>query len=532
MVSRTRRILIYHPFLFACYAVLGMYARNSQQVPVQWVIRPLLILLILVSLIYSLLRRKTSEAQYAAFVVTLAIFWFFLGHFQRMLYERSELWGTFYGICIAFMIWTVPLVLLGSPWAWRQIRNPHLVTSSLNLTSMFVLLIPVFVTGGSVIQTILHRPLYRAVSAMGSPVHIEAQQTQPDIYLIIVDGYGREDFLQEGYGYDNTRFVDYLKESGFYLADESTANYPQTLLSLSSMLNFQYLNEYVEPLKDRDDRTVLYELVQHSSLRRLLDSQGYTFIALPSPSLATQIRDADIYFSLKSFDINEFEDSLLSATVLGVGAEAAGAELSVMGYELHRDSIDFALAKLQDIPQIPGPKFIFAHIMLPHPPFVFDRDGNAISPARPYTMLDGSLCPGTVQEYKQGYTDQVTFLNRRLITIVGAILEQSENPPIIILQGDHGAGAFFNFVELDKSCLCERFAILNAYYFPDQDYRSLYSSITPVNSFRVILNQYFGADLDMLEDRSYYASWSAPYRFIDVTGELDRPCLVPGTEMH
>jgi hypothetical protein len=65
---------------------------------------------------------------------------------------------------------------------------------------------------------------------------------------------------------------------------------------------------------------------------------------------------------------------------------------------------------------------------------------------------------------------------------------------------------------------------LNAYYFPDQNYAALYPAISPVNSFRVIFNQYFGTDLELLEDRNYFAGWLAPYDYTDVTDKAQLAC--------
>jgi hypothetical protein len=256
----------------------------------------------------------------------------------------------------------------------------------------------------------------------------------------------------------------------------------------------------------------------------LLKNQDYTFVALPSASLLTQVRDADIYFNRTNNDINEFEGLLLATSVVGVAAESGGFDLPVMSYELHRKYVVFSLDKLSEIPALPGPKFVFAHIMLPHPPFIFDRDGNYTAPDRPYVTWDASLFPGTTAEYQKGYVGQVTFLNQQLMRIISDILTQSANRPIIILQGDHGPGAFYNVLKLDTACLTERFSILNAYYFPDGDYHQLYPSITPVNSFRVVLNQYFGAQLNLLEDRNYFASWLSPYIYTDVTDQIHQSC--------
>jgi hypothetical protein len=63
---------------------------------------------------------------------------------------------------------------------------------------------------------------------------------------------------------------------------------------------------------------------------------------------------------------------------------------------------------------------------------------------------------------------------------------------VIIIQGDHAlAGAK------------DRFGILNAYYLPGINKDILYPTISPVNSFRIVFNQYFGAKLPLLPDRSY-----------------------------
>ena len=173
-----------------------------------------------------------------------------------------------------------------------------------------------------------------------------------------------------------------------------------------------------------------------------------------------------------------------------------------------------------------GPKFVFTHIMAPHPPFVLDAAGNAIEPDRPYNIGDATSFNGTPDEYASGYIGEVRFLNQRLMNVIDLILAQSKQPPIIIIQGDHGPGKHISLVELNNTCLKERYSILNAYYFPDGDYRHLYPSITPVNSFRVVLNQYFDSGLELLEDRNYYSTWSNPYELSDVTDRAQNCDLI------
>jgi hypothetical protein len=54
--------------------------------------------------------------------------------------------------------------------------------------------------------------------------------------------------------------------------------------------------------------------------------------------------------------------------------------------------------------------------------------------------------------------------------------------------------------------------ILNALYLPEVVLHQA-DTTSPVNTFRLIFNQYFGAELDILDDVSYISSYSAPYDF-------------------
>ncbi len=527
MARKIKRVFAFHPFAFAVYSVLGVYSQNASQVPIDWLFRPLLILVLISIFLYILLKKTFKDLERAAFVVTVFLVWLFTGHIYRLLLDWSSFWRTPVGGLSALILFSLPLGILASRPVWRKLTNPRVITMFLNTASLFLIAVPLWVTistlHGSNKQVQLIRERQSGVE-VSLP---KAVQSTPDIYFLIVDGYGRADLLQALYDYDNSQFLAFLEEKGFYVADQGTSNYPQTELSLSSSLNLNYLDEFVAGFGNGSDRSPLRELLQHTVMRRLLEDRGYQFVALPSASLFAQIRDADIYYKLLPGDINEFEGLILSSTLAGVIVESFGADLPVQGYELHRRYILYSLDQLMNVPELPGPKFVFAHIMSPHPPFIFDRDGNFIIPDRPYSTWDASLFPGTAEEYRAGYIDQMTFLNGQLIEVIASILDRSSSAPVIIVQGDHGPGSYYNMLDLDNTCLYERFSILNAYYFPDGDYRSLYPSITPVNSFRVILNQYLGADLDLLEDRNYFSGWLSPYSFTDVTDQVHSACKIP-----
>lgn len=489
-----------------------------------WAWRSLSIGFFLTLGLYFLFLRIFNDAQRAGFVSTLFLIWFFMGHLYRLLLEWSPFWRTAVGGLIALVVISIPFAGLASGWVWKKIRSKKTITNFLNVTSLLLVVFPLITIASILPKESAQIQALRIRQAQTDIPVATSSASRPDIYVIIVDGYGRADFLQNIYGYDNSEFIGFLKDKGFYVADRSTPNYPQTELSLSSLLNFRYLDEYVEGFGDASGRGPLRELLQHTAVRSFLKDQGYQFVALPSAALFAQMRDADIYVGLSSSDINEFEGLLLSSSLVGVVAEAWGVNLPLQSYETHRQYILFSLDKLKEVPEMAGPKFVFAHILSPHPPFIFDRDGSFITPDYPYSSWDASLFPGAKDQYITGYTDQMTFINQKLRDVVNSILNNSVVPPVIILQGDHGPGAYYDMLELNDSCLAERYSILNAYYFPDGDYQLMYPEITPVNSFRVILDAYFGTDLDLLDDKNYFASWLSPYEFTDVTSRVDLTC--------
>jgi phosphoglycerol transferase MdoB-like AlkP superfamily enzyme len=144
---------------------------------------------------------------------------------------------------------------------------------------------------------------------------------------------------------------------------------------------------------------------------------------------------------------------------------------------------------LPEIAKMPEAKFVFVHLLLPHPPFGFDAEGNSINPAE--------------VDFKAGYTNQATYFGDEIIKTIDIILKESETPPIIIIQGDHGPPA---------SHPEQHLGILNAYYLP-KDTTSLYPTITPVNTFRLILSEYFGENYPLLPDESYSLETNNNYDF-------------------
>ncbi len=153
--------------------------------------------------------------------------------------------------------------------------------------------------------------------------------------------------------------------------------------------------------------------------------------------------------------------------------------------QTHYERVISILEQLENLHTLPGPKFVFAHIVSPHTPYVFGPEGEFL----------------VSETFDPGYINNVRYLNGRVLEIARSLIENSSHPPLIILQADHGSTSEF------------KMAILNAYFLPLGGEADLYPQITPVNSFRIILNRYFDGSYPILPDISYYSVYKDVYNF-------------------
>ena len=115
-----------------------------------------------------------------------------------------------------------------------------------------------------------------------------------------------------------------------------------------------------------------------------------------------------------------------------------------------------------------GPDFVFLHVLAPHPPFVFGPNGEKVNPDHPYSVLDAAEFLNSVRSknIKRDISTRSLSANKEVLAAVRSILQTSSDPPIIIIQGDHGPGLELDHRHLENSNLAERYPILYAYFIP------------------------------------------------------------------
>lgn len=521
--EKRRKDLPLHPLLFAAFPLLAYFSHNIGKIPMQQIFRPLATMLvgtIAGVFFFTLLTRNVRKAALAASVVVLLFFSY--GHIVLLLPERLH--SVVLPVCL--------LGLAASLFALAKTRQPlHDATAVLNLVA-FVLLAPSLWTIATQLGTNTSELYPRVVDKRGEFVsgsqatvtanrHLsDAPQDVPDVYYLVLDAYGRADRLQTYYGYDNTPFLQALEARGFFIARHSEANYDQTPLCLASALSMNYLQ--APPGRQLNPQFLRRE-VDDNRVAAYLRTRGYHYIDVASGIEESRVTTADLVLNNEP-DLSTLEGSMLDLTVLG-----AMSTHQKNRYDRHRRRLLGGFVNLEKAAALPYPKFVFTHILAPHPPFVFGANGEEIDPKGPLNLVDASdlLHQITKEDYRRGYIAQLQYINKRALEAVDAILRQSKHRPIIIIQGDHGSRMNLDWESLSRTDLREPFSNLNAYLVPDPVRRDLTETITAVNSFRIILTDVFGADYPRLPDRNFYSTESRPYDFIDVTERLARLAGAP-----
>ena len=337
------------------------------------------------------------------------------------------------------------------------------------------------------------------VAAVASWVALRAPEEpprRPDIVYVVLDRYAGETTLREQYGFDNEPFLRSLEARGFAVPRGSLSPYQKTAHSLGASLNMAYLPDLldlraVEPA----DWDPLYDLLSGFRVARFLQARGYEYIHLGTwwdPTASDPTADLNVPFGTDSF------------------YDRRG---------IHRATRE-QFAAIAAAPLHPGPTFVFAHVALPHPPYVFDSVGR-------YVPAEVELS----RTREESYLEQLRYTNVLVSRMVDRLLARPEGQrPVIVLQSDEGPHPFgyegdplFDWTAATDLELEEKFDILNAVHLPDVDVE-VPETLSPVNTFRLILAEYFGADLPLLPDRSsIFPDERRLYAFRDVTERLRSP---------
>jgi hypothetical protein len=363
-------------------------------------------------------------------------------------------------------------------------------------------------------------------SLFTSPVdlgHPAVGEPPPDIYFLMLDGLGQPEFLEREFHLLPEFLGGVLEKRGFRVLRQSNACYQQTALSLSSTLNLGYIHDLLEiPDPENGDRRVLARLVAENRVVGALKESGYELVTFPSGYPLTRMDGATSRYR-PWVDPSFLEYYVIEDGILPLLQPLLGMGPADFSFGLRRHRLEYVfdhLADARDGIPVETPVFVFAHIMAPHPPFVFSRTGEGLRSRKTFAFADGSHWydihgrEGT--PYFRLYSEQLTYVMKRLGEAVDAILASSPRPPVIIVQGDHGPGSGLHHERIMYSDHVERFGIFNAWYIPPGLHLELQEGATALNTFPVLFNALFGTNLPLPQDRFFYARMSQPYAHLEL----------------
>lgn len=515
-----RWLLIAHPLLLAAWPVISLWQDNLGEVPPAEALRlaglAAGVALGLLLIFGAILRDLAKGALIASVLVVTVMMW---GTARDATGNPGWLLATWLVAALLLCILAARLKTV----VWEITR----VVAAMSVVVLGMVAVPVIAIKAPDIAAA--RTPAAPTEDLDNLVGQWSGEGEPrDIFYLVFDRYGAQPSMERRFDFDLSGFFDGLKQRGFYVAKNAKANHLRTAQSLSSTFNLRYhfdLTRRYGP--DTGNMLPIYRLLEDHAVGRLLQDRGYEYVHIGAwwdPTQKSRIADVNYSYEQESdFELEVFRSTLLSL----FEHRATGRTLTEQRRHVPYDGALAQFENLRVAAARPGPTFTFAHILLPHEPFVFDAAGNYIS-------LDEEGARGRDLNYRE----QTLYTNQLIDALLDDLLAVPEaERPIIVLAADEGPHPVrfkldeenFDWTQATDEELEEKFAVLNAYYLPDGDEAALYDSISPINTWRVLFNTYFGADLPLLEDRSYvFRDENHVYDFTEITGRL--PTYVGGPD--
>ena len=505
----------YYLIFAALYPVISLYVLNVSEINLIYIIRPVLAALVGMAVIFGLFKLILRNSQKAAIASTIGFLIFC---------SYGALFNVIKGLSIGgvtlgnhrFLLPVVIILTVIILWfVTTRMKPPYTqIYQGFNTVLGALILFSVVQLGFKYNQIKLPS------QSTNNPAIITTQATTdlPDVYYFMLDSYPRADYIKKFMEYDNTPFLNALKQRGFYIADCSMSNYSFTRLSQATTLNMEYFEDLgLNVSRDDKDESRLDPYILHPKIRTDLEKAGYSTVAFETGYPFTEWSDADYFFRSESNPLTmpvltAFENMLIQNT--GISAALNNQQIRrLLGFTFPYyekwSREHYIIDQTKNIPDLPGPKFVYIHLVTTHRPYIFKPDGSILNDER-YYLDDG--VPINDEFYIRGFQYQLEFTNDYLLDLIDTIIADSKIPPVIILQGDHGVRA------------PGRHSILNALLVPNLK-DTLYPALSPVNNFRVVENSILGTSLDLLEDATYFSNTNvAPYKLRPIPN--DNPCKI------
>ena len=496
------RILKLLPILFAIYFIIFIYNENSNELIFTDLVLPLIItiptILFFSIIIKFIIKNDTKSILISSF---LTIIFFIYMPIHNALYEFQIGRNTF--LIPIFFISSLIIIIF-------FIKSKKNFDALLKISYVIVLALIIFNIGeigfySNIYSTSIDDNLIQKFSI--------DKKDYRDVYHIMLDEHAGTASLQQYHNYNNSEFDNSLQNMGFFIPEKSFSNYKMTAYSMPSILNMDYLdNEFNS--KEKESKARINKMVENNVVSKSFEENGYEMIYFynkfnlaPTDRADNELCNKDFFISVNGIISTKFMTFIFNNTpILIVQILFDQWDTFDMDSLNYVNLVQNQLCVFNELPLVEerfsGPIFVHAHIILPHPPFIFSSDGSINS-------YDDSI-----SEHGRNalYLSQLNYTSSLVLELVEKLIVK-EPQPIILIQSDHGYREHLSPEYNEKS-----FSNFAAYYFPNIELNANdYPIITPVNSFRILFNSNFGTSYDLLENKMYMIEDN---KFKDITASI------------
>ena len=509
---RTRPWPLYS-LLVAAYPVLFLYGQNVGELTLDELVAPLAVILGLTAIVLLVTAFVLGDVRRAALpVAAVTLMLLMYGHGVTLVRPLGVPAVVYQGAVLGILASSVVVALFLRVDRLRSLTRGLNVVAAVLITLALVSIVPTEVGRLGKVTSAGAQP---TAAGPGSGAAISGGR---EIWYLVFDRYGSRESLRELNGWDDGPFLDALRQRGFVIAEQSHANYLKTMLSLAATLNLDYLDDLIaEQGVDSNDMGPVHRRVGDHAAGRYLQEQGYEYVHVGSwfgRTRTSAIADKNLFAD----NVSDFATTLEEASAWPPIRRWLRLSKAPTLHERIYETSRAQLGVLENLAGDPARRFVFGHVLLPHPPYVFAADGS---------FEDSSGNPINPEAHNR----QITYLHGRMLRLIDRLLARPEaQRPIIILQGDEGPFPVayaadpdnYDWSTASDADFRIKYGILNAWYVPDDPPLELPPTISSVNTFRILFNREFGADLPLLEDRSYVSvSKARPYDMRDITDRLE-----------
>jgi len=496
---------IIYPILISLMPILFLYQDNMREIPIQDIVTPLVLSIAITFVSWFILKyffniRKVSVG--ISFIIILLIIF---SHVRIFFANNEDMNLQFIGSNIILMPIILSVGIIGFIFLYKK-NIPTETTSIFNVMAIVVIL---FIGSQLTIYFINDDS---QISSFSEFVKIPIIQSdvvdKPDVYLLVLDAYSGDITLERDYNFDNSKYKNELRDRGFVVQDYTYSNYPNTNLSMPSIMNMVYLDSIAERLGgDSRDVTGMREIRNENNAMKIFKENDYniiTFFAGANAAASKELIDERLCGSFL-----DLSPELQRAFVYMYFPLSYTRALFFDNYQYDRLECTFSTVLNFD-KKDDNPLYMHIHILLPHPPFVFNSDGERVEHKYTKDIFDASL--------RDAYLEQTIFANKITIEMIDSI-QQRDDSAVIIVMSDHGGRLGVNWDNPTEMDYYRALNNISAFYFPGHE-GDIPEKIASVNTYRVLFNTYFNTDYEILEDRQMWYVPERPWDQTDVTEKL------------